>query len=81
MALKIKLTRIGRKNNPKYRIVIAEAHSRRDGAYLENVGTYDPIAKENNINVKKDRIDYWISKGAQFTKGTQRLLTAPLRNL
>lgn len=75
MALKIKLTRIGRKNNPKYRIVVKEGRSKRDGRYLEKIGFYDPLPEEAIINIDKERLQYWLSKGAQFTKGTYRLLS------
>jgi small subunit ribosomal protein S16 len=74
MSLKIKLTRIGRKNEPKYRLVIAEEHSKRDGKYLEKIGFYDPVAAKPVLDVNKDRLQYWLSVGARFTKGTYRLL-------
>lgn len=74
MALKIKLTRIGRKNDPKYRIVIAEARSKRDGKYVDNIGFYDPVPEKHVLNVDKAKLKDWISKGAKFTKGTERLL-------
>lgn len=64
MALKIRLTRIGALHQPHYRVVIAEARSRRDGAPVETIGTYDPRAKANGFKVKLDRVDYWMSKGA-----------------
>jgi len=65
MALKIRLTRIGALHQPHYRVVVAEARSRRDGAPVEMIGTYDPRAKTNGFKVKLDRVDYWISKGAK----------------
>ncbi len=78
MALKIKLTRIGRKNEPKYRLVIAEEHSKRDGKYLEKIGFYDPVAANPVLDVNKDRLKYWLSQGAQFTRGTYRLLKSQI---
>ena len=74
MALKIKLTRIGRKNDPKYRIIVAEEHSKRDGKYLEKLGFYDPISQTPVLDVNKERLNYWLGQGAQFTRGTYRLL-------
>ncbi|OGK28579.1 30S ribosomal protein S16 [Candidatus Roizmanbacteria bacterium RIFCSPHIGHO2_02_FULL_40_9] len=74
MALRIKLTRIGRKNNPKYRIVVAEAKSKRDGKYVEQIGFYDPILQQNSITLDKEKLTGWMQKGASFTKGTERLL-------
>ena len=65
MALKIRLTRIGAVHQPHYRIVVAEARSRRDGDPVEVLGTYDPRTKNKQVNVKLDRVDYWVSKGAK----------------
>lgn len=74
MALKVKLTRVGRKNNPKYRIVIQEQHSKRDGKYIDLLGFYDPIASPHIIKVDEEKLAEWIKKGATFTTGTARLL-------
>ena len=74
MSLRIKLTRIGRKNNPKYRIVVAEAKSKRDGKYVEKIGFYDPIPEKSILTVNKEKLNEWFRKGAQLTKGTARLL-------
>ncbi len=73
MALKIKLTRIGRTNDPKYRIIIAEARSKRDGRYIEQIGFYDPIPEKHTLTVDQARLDYWVGHGATHTKGTERL--------
>jgi small subunit ribosomal protein S16 len=64
MALKIRLTRVGTTHQPHYRVVVAEARSRRDGDPVEVIGTYDPRTKGKQINLKLDRVDYWLSKGA-----------------
>ena len=64
MALKIRLTKVGSVHQPLYRVVVAEARSRRDGDAVENLGTYTPKTKGNPINLKMDRVDYWLSKGA-----------------
>lgn len=64
MALKIRLTKVGSVHQPLYRVVVAEARSRRDGDAVENLGTYTPKTKGNPINLKLDRVDYWLSKGA-----------------
>lgn len=74
MALKVKLTRTGRKNDPKYRIIIAEARSKRDGKYVDKIGYYDPIPDKHVIEVDTEKLKYWLGVGATFTKGTQRLL-------
>ena len=64
MALKIRLTRIGTTHQPHYRVVVAEARSRRDGAPTEVLGTYDPRSKGNPMKIDLARVDYWLSKGA-----------------
>lgn len=65
MAVKIRLKRIGAKNAPVYRVVVADGRSPRDGKFIEEIGTYQPLKSGNNFTVKLDRADYWISKGAQ----------------
>jgi len=67
MALKIRLTKVGSVHQPIYRVVIAEARSRRDGAAIENLGTYRPGLKSNPIAIDLARVDYWLSKGATPT--------------
>ncbi|OGK31410.1 30S ribosomal protein S16 [Candidatus Roizmanbacteria bacterium RIFCSPLOWO2_01_FULL_42_14] len=74
MALRIKITRIGRTNNPKYRVIVAEAKSKRDGKYIDKIGFYDPIPDPYILNIDKEKLAYWVKNGATFTKGTQRLL-------
>lgn len=67
MALKIRLTKVGSVHQPLYRVVVAEARSRRDGAAVENIGTYRPGDKGSPIDLKMDRVEYWLSKGAKPT--------------
>jgi small subunit ribosomal protein S16 len=67
MALKIRLTRVGTTHQPHYRIVVAEARSRRDGRPAESLGTYDPRAKGEMVKLDLARVDYWLSKGAKPT--------------
>jgi small subunit ribosomal protein S16 len=59
------MKRIGTTNTPVYRIVVADNRSPRDGKFIEEIGTYHPLQKGNNVNLKLDRADYWLSKGAQ----------------
>lgn len=63
MSVKIRLSRLGKKNRPYWRIVAIDSREKRDGAHLENLGTYDPI-KHQVIQLHKDRIQAWVSKGA-----------------
>ena len=58
------MKRIGTTNTPVYRIVVADSRSPRDGKFIEELGTYHPLNKDNNVNLKLDRADYWLSKGA-----------------
>ena len=75
--LAIKLMRMGAKKRPAYRIVVKEKLSKRDGAYLENLGTYNPIGKEGaEIKLNAERVNYWIEKGAQPTDTVRRLIKA-----
>lgn len=72
--LAIKLMRTGAKKRPSYRIVVKEKQSKRDGAYLENLGTYNPTRDPAEIKVDMDRAQYWIGKGAQPTETVSQLL-------
>jgi small subunit ribosomal protein S16 len=65
MAVRIRLKRIGAKNTPVFRIVVADSRSPRDGKFIEEIGTYQPLQKGNNFNLKLDRAKYWVEKGAQ----------------
>jgi small subunit ribosomal protein S16 len=67
MSVRIRLTRLGAKKRPFYRIVVANSTSPRDGKFIEIVGHYNPMLsseKENKVVLKKDRIEYWLSQGA-----------------
>ena len=72
--LRIRLSRVGKKGKPRYRIVVAEASAPRDGSYLEWIGTYDPMQDPPAITLKRDRALYWISQGAQASDPVQRIL-------
>jgi small subunit ribosomal protein S16 len=72
--LAISLVRMGAKKSPFYRVVIKEKRSKRDGKYLENVGTYNPMANPAEVNLKHDRIQYWLSVGAQPTETVASLI-------
>jgi small subunit ribosomal protein S16 len=63
--VKIRLKRIGARNHPVYRVVAADSRSPRDGKFIEELGTYHPSRTTNNVELKLDRIDHWISCGAQ----------------
>ena len=74
--LAIKLMRTGAKKSPSYRVVVKEKQSNRDGAYLENLGTYNPTRNPAEIKLNLSRVNYWIEKGAQPTDTVNRLIKA-----
>lgn len=65
MSVKIRMKRVGTKNAPVFRIVVADSRSPRDGKFIEEIGTYQPRKKTENFTLDLDRAKYWISKGAQ----------------
>ena len=72
--LAIRLMRMGAKKRPSYRIVVKEKQSKRDGACLENLGTYDPTRQPAEIKLKAERVRYWLGKGAQPTDTVRQLI-------
>lgn len=80
MAVKIRLMRIGTNRQPFYRIVAVDERKKRTGGYLELLGTYNPLTNPKEINLRKDRIDDWIKKGAVPSYGFLRIIgKAPQR--
>lgn len=75
MAVKIRLAKVGRKHQIAYRVLATDQRSKRDGRFLEILGYYCPYLKDDNrFNVKKDRINYWLGKGAKPTEAVTKLL-------
>jgi small subunit ribosomal protein S16 len=74
MAVRIRLARHGAKKAPFYRIVVADARSPRDGAFIERLGTYNPRTQPSEINVDSEKAKEWIAKGAQPTNQVRKLL-------
>ncbi|MEU4707082.1 30S ribosomal protein S16 [Nocardia salmonicida] len=74
MAVKIRLTRLGKIRNPQYRVVVADARTRRDGRAIESIGLYHPKEEPSLIQIDAERVAYWLSVGAQPTESVQRLL-------
>ena len=74
MAVKLRLTRIGSKKNPVYRVVAADSRSPRDGKFIEIVGRYNPQTDPSTIELDEDKVRDWLSKGAQPSATVQRLL-------
>jgi small subunit ribosomal protein S16 len=74
LAVKIRLTRVGSKKNPIYRVVVADSRSPRDGKFIEIVGRYNPQTEPSTIELKEDKVRDWLAKGAQPTESVGRLL-------
>ncbi|OJF10438.1 30S ribosomal protein S16 [Couchioplanes caeruleus] len=74
MAVKIRLLRMGKIRNPQYRIVVADSRTKRDGRAIEYVGIYQPKHDPSLIEVKSERVQYWLSVGAQPSEAVQRIL-------
>ena len=72
--LRIRLRRVGAKKQPRYRVVVAEARTPRDGAFIETIGFYDPLTEPTTFRIDRDRLVSWISKGAQPSDPVQRLV-------
>ena len=75
MAVKLRLKRIGSKQRPFYRIIAADSRSPRDGRFIESVGTYDPIKKDENVTVDEEKVLKWLNNGAQPTDTVKSILT------
>jgi len=72
--VKIRLRRMGAKKNPFYRVVIADSRSPRDGRFIEEIGTYNPLTSPSIIDIDLERADYWVKNGAQPTDTVRALL-------
>ncbi len=72
--VKIRLRRMGAKKAPYYRIVVADSRSPRDGRFIEEIGTYDPLNENEKLKVDLERAKYWIANGAQPTDTVRGLL-------
>ena len=74
MAVKMRLTRVGSKKNPIFRVVVADSRSPRDGRFIEIVGRYNPQTEPSTIELNEDKVRDWLAKGAQPTESVGRLL-------
>ena len=76
MSVKLRLTRVGSKKNPIYRVVAADSRSPRDGKFIEIVGRYNPQTDPSTIDLNEEKIKAWLDKGAQPTESVRRLIKA-----
>ena len=74
MAVKIRLRRMGAKKNPFYRIVVADSRYPRDGRFIEEIGTYDPLKPPADVKIDADKAKQWIANGAQPTDTVKDIL-------
>jgi small subunit ribosomal protein S16 len=72
--VKIRLTRKGAKKKPFYRVIVTESSTRRDGPFLEIIGTYDPLKNPSEVKIDSERAKYWLGCGAQPTSVVKKLL-------
>ena len=75
MSVKIRLTRMGSKKKPFYRINVADSRAPRDGKFIETVGTYNPLIAENQVTLKEERIMEWLNNGAQPSDTVRNILS------
>jgi len=74
MAVRIRLTRLGRKKKPFYRIIVADSECKRDGKFLDIVGTYDPMQDPAAIKIDEDKLQNWLGRGAEPTTTVKSLI-------
>ena len=75
--LMIRLSRTGARKQPQYRVVVIEKERARNGRPVEVVGTYNPRTSPASIDLKRERIDYWVSKGAQMSARVSKIMSRP----
>lgn len=73
--VKIRLTQMGTKNRRQYRLIAIDESKRRNGSAIEILGYINPLVKPAKIVIKKDRIDYWLSVGAQFSPSAKKIIS------
>jgi small subunit ribosomal protein S16 len=74
LAVKLRLKRMGKKKQPVYKIVAADSRSPRDGKFIEDLGLYNPLTQPHTVNLKEDRVNYWLNNGAEPTNTVRSLL-------
>ncbi len=69
----IRLTRMGRKKKPFYRVVVTDSRKRRDGGWIESIGYHNPVSKDKETVIDEERLNYWLSVGAQMSPAVKRI--------
>ncbi|MFY9113765.1 MAG: 30S ribosomal protein S16 [Dethiobacteria bacterium] len=80
MAVRIRLKRMGAKKQPFYRIVVADSRSPRNGRFIEEVGYYNPTTSPTTLFVNREKVEYWVSKGAKPSDRVKKLLEKAVTN-
>jgi small subunit ribosomal protein S16 len=76
MSVRVRLTRVGNKKNPIWRVVVADQRSPRDGRFIETIGHYNPQTEPSTIRIDEDRLQHWLARGAQPTGSVKQLVKA-----
>jgi small subunit ribosomal protein S16 len=76
MSVRVRLTRVGSKKNPIWRVVVADQRSPRDGRFIETIGSYNPQTEPSTIVIDEERLQHWLSRGAQPTGTVKQLMKA-----
>ena len=79
MSVRVRLTRVGVKKNPVWRVVVADQRSPRDGRFIETIGHYNPRTEPSTIVIDEERLEHWIARGAQPTGTVKNLMRARSR--
>jgi len=69
----IRLTRMGRKKKPFYRVVVTDSRKRRDGGWIESIGYYNPLKENREVKIDEERLNYWLSVGAQMSERVKKI--------
>jgi small subunit ribosomal protein S16 len=81
MSVRVRLTRVGSKKNPIWRVVVADQRSPRDGRFIETIGHYNPQTEPSTIRIDEERLQHWIARGAQPTGTVKQLMKAQAKGL
>ncbi|MBN1529891.1 MAG: 30S ribosomal protein S16, partial [Thermoleophilaceae bacterium] len=80
MSVRVRLTRVGSKKNPIWRVVVADQRSPRDGRFIETIGHYNPQTDPSTIRIDSERLDHWLARGAQPTNTVKQLMKAQAKS-
>jgi small subunit ribosomal protein S16 len=80
MSVRVRLTRVGSKKNPIWRVVVADQRSPRDGRFIETIGQYNPQTDPSTIRIDSERLDHWLARGAQPTNTVKQLMKAQTKS-